>query len=157
MFHPCKGPVAASTGYVLQPVPGNRLMISNRGKDRSGKRAQTGILPLTFAPARIVSARWPGKELGFWVSGTERRSRAILPLWAYRTGSTERTVAAAPRLRQKLGQDSRMLSRPASTVVHSIHLNAETCLSSIWRCRLSDTFPSRPLHCHRAPLRIQSV
>ena len=78
MFHPCKGPVAASTGYVLQPVPCNRLMISNRGKDRSGKRAQTGILPLTFAPARIVSARWPGKELGFGVSGTERRWQRLL-------------------------------------------------------------------------------
>ena len=36
-----------------------------------------------------------------------------------------------------------MLSRPASTVVHSIHLNAETCLPSIWRCQLADMSPSR--------------
>ena len=35
------------------------------------------------------------------------------------------------------------LSRPSSTVLHSIHLNAETCLSSIWRCRLTDMSPSR--------------
>ena len=36
------------------------------------------------------------------------------------------------------------LSRPSSAVSHSICLNAETCLPSIWRCRLADTFPSRP-------------
>ena len=40
--------------------------------------------------------------------------------------------------------DPGSLSLPSSTVQHSIYLNAETCLPSIWRCRLSDTFPSRP-------------
>ena len=43
-----------------------------------------------------------------------------------------------------LASDPGSLSLPSSTVAHSIGLNAETCLSSIWRCRLSDTFPSRP-------------
>ena len=36
-----------------------------------------------------------------------------------------------------------LLSRPSNTVVHSIHLNAKTCLSSIWRCRLADMSPSK--------------
>ena len=43
-----------------------------------------------------------------------------------------------------LASDPGSLSLPSSAVRHSIHLNAETCLSSIWRCRLADTFPSRP-------------
>ena len=39
--------------------------------------------------------------------------------------------------------DPGSLSRPSSAVRHSIHLNAETCLPSIWRWRLSDMSPSR--------------
>ena len=124
-----------------------------------------------FCPLESFGIGWRGSAFGFWswfaFTAIERRSAfnlfecgdvpflhlamSAVGYLSVETAKPDRDVGcsarwkalvsagAGPLLASGLGS----LSLPSSAVRHSIYLNAETCLSSIWRCRLTDMSPSR--------------